>query len=96
MAHLKTIQERVEAGQPLSHIHRDLADVLEGIPYYQFTHYVRKYIRHDKRSGLTTPLEDKNHNIAIRREKADEIRFIAPEMAPEMSQYQELRREELS
>ena len=86
LAQQKAIQERINAGQPLTHIHRELENVLQGMPYYQFTHYVRKYIHHPKREFIDTPVESskliRNHS---KTNKAP--RFIPPELAPDMSQY---------
>lgn len=84
VTNLKTIQERIEIGQPLSQIHSEFQDRLEGMSYDQFTYYVRKYLKQkkpsiDRAASKLLPVK--------RNEPKETPHFIAPEMAPDMSQY---------
>jgi len=86
MTNLKTIQERIEVGHPLSQVHAELQDKLGGMSYDQFTYYVRKYLKSKKPSihrESTKPLP-----ISVKKNEPKETpHFIAPEMAPDMSLY---------
>lgn len=91
MAHMKTIQERLEAGEPLSKIHRELQETLDDMPYGQFTHYVRKHLKQSKPSApkeaMTVSKAPLLRQEQITTPKQPTKQFVPPETAPDMSQY---------
>jgi len=86
LSQVKAIQERLDKGIPLSQIHRELEGELDGMIYSQFTHYVRKHFRQKSRT-VSKPVVNQSIKPIVKREKAEPSHFIAPEMAPDMSQY---------
>lgn len=88
LSQIKVIQERLEKGQPLSQIHRELELELDGMIYSQFTHYVRKHFMAAKRKNSTLISRKPDLQLPIPKEYVDNSpRFIPPDTVPDMSKY---------
>jgi len=88
LSQMKSVQERLEKGQPLSQIHRELESELDGMIYSQFTHYIRKHFKPTKRKESSFNSRKPDINNLIPKEYVDTSpRFIPPDMAPDMSKY---------